>query len=64
MFERRYRSLKYAQVDIEEISEVRTFVDVYAVPSFYCFSDGKLVSYMIGGNASKLDEFLHRHAVI
>ncbi|RNA11464.1 thioredoxin [Brachionus plicatilis] len=63
-FEKRYSSIKYVQVNIEEIKDIRAIVDVFAVPSFYCFIDGKIVSYLVGANSSKLEEFVKKYAFI
>lgn len=51
-------------MNVEEITDIRTIVDVFAVPSFYCFIDGTLTSYIVGGSASKLEEFVKRFASI
>jgi thioredoxin 1 len=48
LFSKKYKSINFYQLDVDELEEVANKIGVSALPSFYVYQNGTIVDSLIG----------------
>ena len=61
-FSSTYPSLKFVQVDVDEIPDVAEEAGIKAMPTFQVYKDGVVVDEVVGADPKKLEATIKKHA--
>lgn len=59
---KKYPSIKFIKVDVDELEDVSSEAGVSAMPSFYVYKEGKVVEQFVGANKEKLEALVKKYA--
>lgn len=59
---KKYRSVKFIKVDVDELEDVAADAGVSAMPTFKLYKDGNAVDELVGASKDKLEELVKKYA--
>lgn len=59
---KKYKSIRYLKVDIDELDDVATHVEITAIPTFLVYENGKQIDELVGASVQKLEELIKRNS--
>ena len=59
---KKYTTLTFIKVDVDELEEISSEAGISAMPSFYIYKNGQIVDKLVGASKEKLEELIKKYA--
>ena len=60
-FSKKYKSIKFVKVDVDEVKEITSQVELGAMPAFIIYKDGQSVDQIVAASPMNLEAFIKKH---
>ena len=59
--EKKYSTLKFYKVDVDDLGDIAAMNDIECMPTFILYKNGKEIERLMGANKEKLEELVKKN---